>query len=82
MARHRAGDRRIISVSLPEQLARRLDRQVGKGREHGRSATIVRLIEQGLQAEARGPSEVPEDVSEALAGARFVVAGGEVTRDG
>ncbi|WP_300388838.1 hypothetical protein [uncultured Nocardioides sp.] len=69
-------------MSLPEQLARRLDRQVGKGREHGRSATIVRLIEQGLQAEARGPSEVPEDVSEALAGARFVVAGGEVTRDG
>ena len=64
MARHRAGDRRIISVSLPEQLARRLDRQVGKGREHGRSATIARLIEQGLQAEARGPSEVPEDVSE------------------
>ena len=25
---------------------------------------------------------VPEDVPEALAGARFVVAGGEVTRDG
>ena len=67
MARHRAGDRRIISVSLPEQLARRLDRQVGKGREHGRSATIVRLIEQGLQSEARGPPEVPEDVAERVA---------------
>ena len=25
---------------------------------------------------------MPEDVPEALAGARFVVAGGEVTRDG
>ena len=31
MAKHRAGDRRIITVSIPENLARRLDARVGKG---------------------------------------------------
>ena len=42
MAKHRAGDRRIISISIPEDLAKKLDRKVGKGRAEGRSATIAR----------------------------------------
>ena len=57
MAKHRAGDRRIISISIPETLAKKLDRKVGKGRKNGRSATIAKLIEQGLSQ----PS--PPDVS-------------------
>ncbi|DAC46736.1 MAG TPA: ribbon-helix-helix protein, CopG family, partial [Candidatus Poseidoniales archaeon] len=56
MAKHRAGDRRIISISIPEQLAKKLDRKVGKGRKNGRSATIAKLIEQGLEK----PSSLPE----------------------
>ncbi len=51
MARHRVGDRRIISISIPEELARKLDRRVGKGREQGRSVTIAKMIYQGLEAE-------------------------------
>ena len=46
MAKHRAGDRRIISISIPEKLAERLDRQVGKGRKAGRSASITKMIEE------------------------------------
>ena len=45
MAKHRVGDRRIISVSIPEDIARRLDARVGKGRGEGRSATISKMIE-------------------------------------
>ena len=57
MAKHRAGDRRIISISLPEELAKKLDRKVGKGRDEGRSATIAKLIQQGLEGSpAPGPS--------------------------
>ncbi|MGB0951116.1 MAG: hypothetical protein ACPGWQ_03870, partial [Poseidonia sp.] len=52
MAKHRAGDRRIMSISIPEDLAKKLDRKVGKGRADGRSATIARLIQQGLEAQA------------------------------
>mgnify|MGYP001266631102 CR=1 FL=1 len=48
MAKHRAGDRRILSISIPEKLAVRLDARVGRGRGQGRSATITRLIEDGL----------------------------------
>jgi len=48
MAKHRAGDRRIITVSIPESLAKRLDARVGKGRENGRSATISKMIENSL----------------------------------
>ena len=48
MAKHRAGDRRIISISVPEELAQRLDKVVGKGKDKGRSATITKLIEQSL----------------------------------
>ena len=47
MAKHRVGDRRIISISIPEELAARLDRKVGKGKA-GRSATIARMIDMGL----------------------------------
>jgi fumarate hydratase class II len=57
MAKHRAGDRRILSVSLPEDLAKRLDSRVGRGRTHGRSATVARLLEKGLIAEATVPSD-------------------------
>ena len=52
MAKHRAGDRRIISISIPEETARKLDRRVGKGREDGRSATIARMIRESLEAES------------------------------
>ena len=52
MAKHRAGDRRIISISIPEETARKLDRKVGKGREDGRSATIVRMIHESLESES------------------------------
>ena len=48
MAKHRVGDRRIISVSIPEDIARRLDARVGKGRGEGRSATISKMIENSL----------------------------------
>ena len=48
MAKHRAGDRRIITVSIPENLAKRLDARVGKGRQGGRSATISDMIEKSL----------------------------------
>ena len=51
MAKHRAGDRRIISISIPEELARKLDRRVGKGRNDGRSATITKMIQNGLETE-------------------------------
>ena len=49
MAKHRAGDRRIISISLPEDLAKKLDRKVGKGRDDGRSATIAKMIQDSLE---------------------------------
>ena len=55
MAKHRAGDRRIISISIPEELARKLDRRVGKGRNDGRSATITKLIQNGLETEKITP---------------------------
>ena len=48
MAKHRVGDRRIITVSIPEDIARRLDARVGKGRGEGRSATISKMIENSL----------------------------------
>ena len=47
MSKHRAGDRRIISISIPEDIALRLDKKVGKGKQ-GRSATISRMIEESL----------------------------------
>jgi fumarate hydratase class II len=56
MAKHRAGDRRIISISIPEELAKRLDRKTGKGRKGGRSAAIATLISSGLEQESRPPT--------------------------
>ncbi|MEC8954616.1 MAG: class II fumarate hydratase [Candidatus Thermoplasmatota archaeon] len=55
MAKHRAGDRRIISISIPESLAKKLDRRVGKGRGQGRSATIAKMIQNGLETEQTAP---------------------------
>ena len=59
MAKHRAGDRRIISISIPEDLALKLDRKVGRGRNDGRSATISKLIEQGLNNTPPKPVSSP-----------------------
>ena len=59
MAKHRAGDRRIISISIPEDLAIRLDKKVGRGRSNGRSATITRLIESGLSGSIPKPATIP-----------------------
>lgn len=59
MAKHRAGDRRIISISIPEDLASKLDRKVGRGRNDGRSATISKLIEQGLNNTPPKPVSSP-----------------------
>ena len=56
MAKHRAGDRRIIQHQHPQQLAKKLDRKVGKGRKDGRSATIAKLIEQGLSQPTSAPA--------------------------
>ena len=50
MAKHRIGNSRIISITLPEELATRLDTRVGKGRKRGRSATIAKIIEQSLDS--------------------------------
>ncbi len=61
MAKHRAGDRRIISISIPEKLAERLDRQVGKGRKAGRSASIAKMIEDSLNTNQQTPrKDLPE----------------------
>ena len=65
MAKHRVGDRRIITVSLPEDLARRLDARVGQGRENGRSATISKMIETSLSGSKKShistKSPIPRD---------------------
>ena len=64
MAKHRAGDRRIISISIPEKLAERLDRQVGKGRKAGRSASITKMIEDSLNSNQKSPPKVlPEQLA-------------------
>ena len=56
MAQHRAGDRRILSISIPEELAIKLDGHTGKGREEGRSATITRLLNLGIEANSKQPT--------------------------
>ena len=72
MAKHRAGDRRIISISIPEKLAERLDRQVGKGRKAGRSASITKMIEDSLNSNRKSPPKVlPEQLA-------AIANGGEV----
>jgi len=61
MAKHRSGDRRIITVSIPEELAKRLDARVGKGRDSGRSATISKMIDDSLSGR-RATRSITEDV--------------------
>ena len=64
MAKHRAGDRRIMSISIPEKLAERLDRRVGKGRNDGRSATIAKMIQESLDSQSMtAPSPAAEPKS-------------------
>ena len=68
MAKHRAGDRRIMSISIPEKLAERLDRRVGKGRNDGRSATIAKMIQESLDSQtltAPSPAAEPKSVGPA-----------------
>ena len=69
MAKHRAGDRRIISISIPEELARKLDRRVGKGRNDGRSATITKMIQNGLETEQTVPIQTPVSEQRSASGA-------------
>ncbi|MEE2625463.1 MAG: hypothetical protein VYD50_04335, partial [Candidatus Thermoplasmatota archaeon] len=64
MPRHRIGNSRIISLSLPEELARRLDSRVGKGHKRGRSATIAKMIEDSLSGESG--SERPTTIVEPI----------------
>ena len=70
MAKHRAGDRRIMSISIPEKLAEQLDRRVGKGRNEGRSATIAKMIQESLdkKKEEGVPTPVKQKVAEATSG--------------
>ena len=63
MAKHRAGDRRIMSISIPEKLAERLDRRVGKGRNEGRSATIAKMIQESLDEQTRAPQPTAAPIS-------------------
>ena len=65
MAKHRAGDRRIMSISIPEKLAERLDRRVGKGRNDGRSATIAKMIQESL--DKKKEEGVPTPVKQKVA---------------
>ena len=48
MAKHNVGDRRIVSVSIPEDVAQELDRWTGGGKNKGRSAWIVQAIRSRL----------------------------------
>ena len=48
MGKHNVGDRRIVSVSIPEDVAQELDRWTGLGKK-GRSAWIVQAIRNRLQ---------------------------------
>ena len=73
MAKHRAGDRRIISISLPEDLAKQLDRKVGKGRDDGRSATIAKMIQESLEKLVDGDDWVPPTTDAALNKAMLAV---------
>ena len=60
MAKHRTGDRRILSISIPEDLARKLDKKVGKGQNDGRSATISKMIENSLYSSNNSKPYFPE----------------------
>ena len=73
MAKHRAGDRRIISISIPEDLAKKLDRRVGKGRSQGRSATIAKMIQNNLETEQTVPTTQRASEPRAASGATGTV---------
>ena len=60
MAKHRTGDRRILSISIPEDLAKKLDKKVGKGQNDGRSATISKMIENSLNSSSNSKPYSPE----------------------
>ena len=62
MAKHRAGDRRILSISIPEELAKKLDKKVGKGQNDGRSATISKMIEKALSSDSNSQPYTPEGI--------------------
>ena len=66
MAKHRAGDRRILSISIPEELARKLDKKVGKGQNNGRSATISKMIQESLNLERNSEPYTPHNKSRVL----------------
>ena len=63
MAKHRTGDRRILSISIPEDLAKKLDKKVGKGQNDGRSATISKMIEESLYSERKSQPYSPQTES-------------------
>ena len=63
MVKHRAGDRRILSISIPEELARKLDKKVGKGQNDGRSATISKMIQESLNLERNSEPYTPHNKS-------------------
>ena len=63
MAKHRAGDRRILSISIPEDLAKKLDKKVGKGQNDGRSATISKMIQHSLYSERNSKPHIPSKQS-------------------
>ena len=48
MGKHNVGASRIVSVSIPEDVAQELDRWTGLGKK-GRSAWIVQAIRSRLQ---------------------------------
>jgi len=68
MAKHRAGDRRILSISIPEDLAKKLDKKVGKGQNDGRSATISKMIENALFSERNPQPYEPKGESKTARG--------------
>ena len=56
MGKHRAGNRRIVSISIPEDLdASNLIVELKKDVRRVASATISRLIEQGLRVMSHRP---------------------------
>ena len=48
MGKHNIGGSRIVSVSIPEDVAQELDRWTGGGKNMGRSAWIVQAIRNRL----------------------------------
>ena len=68
MAKHRTGDRRILSISIPEELAKKLDKKVGKGQNDGRSATISKMIENALFSERNSQPYEPAGESKKARG--------------